>query len=398
MQLFTLRSPRGFGSHTAVAQTNLCSCSLAPSSDCQPCIGRRERQPVIQIGARKHGSVRMKLKPFAVCWSALPLLLATLPKGGTNAGCRTARTLPPILRFVADVLLPGGTTRFDYQSYDPATHRLFISHMGDGVLLVFDTARRQVVASLSGLPSCTGVRVVPALNRVFVSSPGLHAVAVYNSTTLQRIALIHGPRFPDGIAWCPFDTRIFVSDESGRAVWAIDAASCRILRRIPLAGEAGNSHFDARQRLIYTTDQSSNDLVAIDPVALKVTVRYPLKIGKGSHGWTIDEKHQLAYISCEDDAALLVVSLQTHRITASYRTASGPDVLRLDAARRWLFVACESGIVNIFQQIGDHLTTIGSVSAPGAHTVELDSQSGLLYLALKDVSGRPVLRILREVP
>ncbi|MDE2126478.1 MAG: YncE family protein [Armatimonadetes bacterium] len=322
----------------------------------------------------------------------LVFLLLSCPE----AGCARS-TAPPVLHMVADVPLPGATTRFDYQSYDPTAHRLYISHMGDGALIVFDTLTRQVVAVIRGLPSCTGVRAVPALGRVFVSSPGLHAVAVYNSQTLQRIALIHGPRFPDGIAWSPADDRVFVSDESGRAVWAIDAVHNRILRRIPLDGEAGNTHYDSRQHLVYTTNQTANALEAIDPVRLAVKATYPLAIGRGSHGWLIDEKHQLAYITCEDDASLLVFNLATHRIMASYRVGAGPDVLRMDANLHRLYVACESGVVNIFRQAGDHLAEIGSLTVPAAHTVELDPNTGLVYLALKDIHGHAVLRILREV-
>jgi len=33
--------------------------------------------------------------------------------------------------------IPGGATRFDYQSFDPSTNRLYLSHMGDGDVVVF---------------------------------------------------------------------------------------------------------------------------------------------------------------------------------------------------------------------------------------------------------------------
>jgi hypothetical protein len=39
---------------------------------------------------------------------------------------------PPALplRTITDVPLPGGATRFDYQSLDPLTHRLFVAILG----------------------------------------------------------------------------------------------------------------------------------------------------------------------------------------------------------------------------------------------------------------------------
>src|SRR5205823_3356779 len=40
-----------------------------------------------------------------------------------------------LLKTIADVPLPGGTTRFDYQSLDPSTGYLYLSHMGDGTVV-----------------------------------------------------------------------------------------------------------------------------------------------------------------------------------------------------------------------------------------------------------------------
>jgi hypothetical protein len=62
---------------------------------------------------------------------------------------------------VEDIQLPGGPSRFDYQSLDPLTGRLFISHMGDGKLVVFDIHRGQVLANLPGFPNATGVWLCP---------------------------------------------------------------------------------------------------------------------------------------------------------------------------------------------------------------------------------------------
>src|SRR5437879_13373212 len=70
---------------------------------------------------------------------------------------------PPVLNHVVDVPLPGRATRFDYQSLDPKTGRLYMSHMGDGHLVVFDTKTNKVIADLDGLPLVTGVLFVPDL-------------------------------------------------------------------------------------------------------------------------------------------------------------------------------------------------------------------------------------------
>src|SRR5215467_10258664 len=42
------------------------------------------------------------------------------------------------LQVLADVPLTGGTTRFDYQSFDSNSGRLYIAHLGADLMTVFD--------------------------------------------------------------------------------------------------------------------------------------------------------------------------------------------------------------------------------------------------------------------
>src|SRR5439155_24861894 len=60
------------------------------------------------------------------------------------------------LRVVSDVPLPGSASRFDYQSLEAVSGRLFISHMGVGQLVVFDVRAGKVIGDLDGFPTVTG--------------------------------------------------------------------------------------------------------------------------------------------------------------------------------------------------------------------------------------------------
>ncbi|MHB2019814.1 MAG: hypothetical protein ACYCW6_22970, partial [Candidatus Xenobia bacterium] len=94
-----------------------------------------------------------------------PLLLALL------LGCARAGGPQP-LRLVKDVALPGGATRFDYQSMDLLADRLYMSHMGDGDVVVFDLKGDKVLQVVPGTPRVTGILAVPELQRVFASAAG----------------------------------------------------------------------------------------------------------------------------------------------------------------------------------------------------------------------------------
>src|SRR5258708_31671382 len=129
-------------------------------------------------------------------------------------------TRPPTavapLRVVRDLPLPGRASRFDYQSLESTTGRLFISHMGAGRLVVFDVRAGRVIANLDGFPTVTGVLAVPAEHRVYASATGDHAVVVVKDSALVIVARVAGPRFPDGIAYAPAERRGVVSAGAGR--------------------------------------------------------------------------------------------------------------------------------------------------------------------------------------
>src|SRR5438045_5294732 len=126
-----------------------------------------------------------------------------------------ASTAEAPLRVVADVPLPGSASRFDYQSLEPASGRLFISHMGAGQLVVFDVRAGRVIGNLDGFPTVTGVLAVPGEHRAYASATGDHTVVVVDDSTFEIVARVPGPRCPQGIAYAPEERRVFVSGGSG---------------------------------------------------------------------------------------------------------------------------------------------------------------------------------------
>src|SRR2546423_10784511 len=150
-----------------------------------------------------------------------------------------ASTAEAPLRVVADVPLPGSASRFDYQSLEPASGRLFISHMGAGQLVVFDVRAGRVFGNLDGFPTVTGVLAAPAEHRAYASATGAHAVIVVDDSTLGIVARVPGPRFPDGIVYAPEERRGFGSDETGRRGLVVDTMTNTAVMQIDVARPAG---------------------------------------------------------------------------------------------------------------------------------------------------------------
>jgi DNA-binding beta-propeller fold protein YncE len=296
---------------------------------------------------------------------------------------------------VADMPLPGSASRFDYQSLEPASGRLFISHMGAGQLVVFDVRAGRVISTLDGFPTVTGVLAVPAEHRAYASAAGDHAVVVVDDSTLQVVGRVQGPRFPDGIAYAPAERLVYVSDESGRREFVIDAATNTIVARVELNGEAGNSQYDPGSHCVIVAVQTANQLAVIDPatativrrITLDQAVRYP-------HGVYIDAPHRLAFIAGQESATLGVLDLQTLELRQVLPIGSDPDVLAFDPTLGRLYVATESGVVAVFAERDGSLAQLGWYRAPGAHSVAVDPVTHRVYLPLANVSGHPVLRVL----
>jgi hypothetical protein len=150
------------------------------------------------------------------------------------------------LKKVADVALPGSASRFDYQSLDSTSGRLYISHMNANQLVVFDVNKREVVANLDGFPDVHGVWAVPELGRVYASVTGEHKLAIVEMSTMKTLAKAGPIKYPDGIAYAPGPKRVFVSDEHGDADAVFDANTNSFMTSIALGGGAGNTVYDPR--------------------------------------------------------------------------------------------------------------------------------------------------------
>jgi DNA-binding beta-propeller fold protein YncE len=298
------------------------------------------------------------------------------------------------LRVVADVTLPGGARRFDYQSIDEAARRLYITHMNDDHLVVFDLDSARVIANVGGVELPTGVWAVPQHHAIYVSAARRNEVAVIDDRTLKTIARVGGVVFPDGIAYAPAEEKVFVSDEHGNADVVIDARTNRKRSVIRLDGQAGNTHYDSVSHCVLVAVQTRNELVAIDPATEQVVQRYSLPGSDHPHGFTLDEVGRLAFVTSEESAILQVLDLRTMRVRATHKVGSDPDVLAWDPGWRRLYVASESGVLSVFVAEGADLRALGELELPHAHTVSVDPRTHQVYLPLQNLDGKPVLRIL----
>lgn len=301
---------------------------------------------------------------------------------------------------IADVQLPGAATRLDYQSLDARRHLLFVAHLGDGTVIVFNTTANRVVASIPNVSAAHGVLAVPEEQTVFASATGTNEVVAIDERSLRVSWRAPGGTYPDGIAYDPIGRHLFVSDERGGTETVIDTRSHRRIATIPLGGEAGNSQYDDVSHHIFVNVQTSGELVEIDPHDNAIVRRYSVAGSgcAGNHGLLVDARNRRAFVACEDSNSFLWIDMRDMRIVKTWSTGEAPDVLALDTKTHRLFVASESGIVSEFSD-GARVESLGQAYlAANAHSVAVDPGTQRVYFPLENRGGMPVLRIMKERP
>jgi YVTN family beta-propeller protein len=306
-----------------------------------------------------------------------------------------AQQLPADLHTVRDVQLPGDTSRFDYESLDPQTHRLYISHLGAGTIPVYDVQAGSIDGEIQDVPGVHGVLAIPELGRVYATATNANQVAVIDPQMLAVTATIPGGVYPDGMTWDPELGKLYVSDETGDTDTVIDTSSNQVVATVALGGEVGNSQYDPVARLIFVAVQSRNQVVTIDPQSDQVSGRYDTPGCDHPHGVQISPDRRLAFVACEGNAKLVVMDLQSMTLTESHDVGTVPDVLAFDAPRGVLLVAAESGPLTAFSETDTGLKLLAQRDVgPNAHAVAVDPDTGHLYVPLANFGGQPVLREL----
>lgn len=300
------------------------------------------------------------------------------------------------LAFVRDIPLPGGISRFDYQSLDARSGLLFIAHLGASHVVVFDTQTQQVRANIADIGHVHGILAIPALKRVYASATGTNEIVAIDENMLLPIARMPGGRYPDGLSYSPEAHELFVSDEFGHTLTIIDTNTNRLLSTLDLGGEVGNNQYDPVTHHVFANVQTLGQFVEIDPVSRRIVQRYALSHCDSNHGLLIEPDKRLAFIACEDNARLLVWNMRRMRVIQDVSVGEVPDVLAYDTEPGHLYVASESGVVSVFRvtAAGVSKEGEGQVSAK-AHSIAVDPRTHLVYLPLENVDGHPVLRIMK---
>ena len=166
-----------------------------------------------------------------------------------------------------------GDTKWDYLSFEPISHHLFITH-GDRVE-VYDTLEKKVIGAIPNTLGVHGVALAPELDRSYTSNGLSSTVTTFELSSLHVLGTLPTEKKPDAIIFDPATRRVFVANGNSGTLTVIDALTNRVVGTVTIGGKLEFQAVDGKGRL-FVNVEDRNALVVVDTAKLTVTANYDM--------------------------------------------------------------------------------------------------------------------------
>ena len=297
----------------------------------------------------------------------------------------SAESVQPHYAFV-DSLPLSGSTHWDYLSFDPTSHRLFITR-GDSVD-VLNLDSKKITGTIPNLNGVHGVALATDLGKGFVTEGKANRVTVFDLATLKPVATVPTGSKPDAILYDDATQRIFAANGESGDLTAIDVKTNAVLGTIKLNG---NPEFVAAngKGQLYVNLEDKAQIAVVDSKNLKTIAHYKLSPGcEGPTGLAIDKIHNRLFSACANKV-MIVVDAATGRIIDTLPIGQHSDAATYDTGTGLAFSSNGDGTITaIGLSENGHYKVVQTVQTkPSARTMALDPTTHDLYLAAAETDG-----------
>ncbi len=298
-------------------------------------------------------------------WAILPLTAAATPAYTLEA------TIPL-----------GPPDRWDYVTYDAASHRVLIAHGTETT--VVDANSHTVVGRLSPLDGAHGQVATPD-GHVFADSGKSGTVTVFDGASFKPLRTVPAGQDADGMVYDAASQRVSVMNGDPGTATLLDPTTKTPATTVALGGSPESAVSDGKGAL-FINIADKGELVEVKGGS--VVARWNLPGCTSPHGLAIDPKRELLFSSCRN-AKLLVVDGNTGTIRQTFDIGRGTDTAAFDPGRERAFSSNSDGTLSVFQEHDGAVTKLDDVAtAPGARTMAVDPSSGRLFLVTAEVQDR----------
>ena len=281
----------------------------------------------------------------------------------------------------------GGDGGWDYLTFDPARHRLFIARSTR--VMVVDVASGQLSAEIVNTPGVHGVALVPDAGQGYASNGRESTVTVFDLKDLHEIARIKVGDTPDAIVYDPFSKRIFTFNAKSKDATAIDVATGKVAGAIPLGGKPEFSVSDGKGHM-YVNNEDKSEIVEFDPQALKETHRWKLTGCESPSGLAMDRTNRRLFAGC-DNKKMAVVNADTGAVITTLAIGGGVDANAFDPETMLAFSSNGEGDLTVAHEDSPNkFTVVETVSTEkGARTMALDPETHKVYVVTAKFGPAP---------
>lgn len=283
----------------------------------------------------------------------------------------------------------GGAGGWDYLTFDPATHRLFISRATR--VEVLDTQSGQVVGTIADTPGVHGIALASDLHRGFTSNGKGDSITVFDLDTLKTLQEVKIPAHnPDSILYEPLGKHVFTFNGKSKDVTVLDATTLAVLATIAVPDKPEFAVDDRAGQIFVNIETEPGQMVVIDSRKLAVKATWPLTGCNSPSGLAIDRAHHRLFSVC-DGKVMAVTNAEDGSNVARVPIGEGPDAAAFDEKRNLVLSSNGEGtLTRVREESPDRYRVVDTVKTQrGARTMALDPASGKVYLVTADFTAAP---------
>ena len=287
-----------------------------------------------------------------------------------------------------DSVAIGGDGGWDCATFDPGSHRLFVTH-GTHVVVV-DSRRDSVVGDIPNTPGVHAVALAPERGLGWTSNGRDSSVTVFDLATLEIRARVQlSERNPDAIVYDAASGRVFVFNAGSGSVTCLDAGTNAIVATLALGGNPEFAVVDGEGGLFVNIENRS-EVVRLDTRKLQVVSRWPLAPGEEPTGIALDRAHHRVFAACAN-RTLVMLDGATGKVLATAAIGERVDGAAFDPKSGSVLTSNGEGTLSVYREVDppalrlvEHATT-----ERGARTLALDETSGRVYLPTANFGPAP---------
>jgi hypothetical protein len=274
----------------------------------------------------------------------------------------------------------GGEGRWDYATFDPTTHLLYVTRQVH--TQVIDPATGKVVADIAPQARSHGVAIATDANRGFISDGEGADIQVFDPKTNAVLGKIAAADDADGIIYDPGSDRVLVAcgDSAKLLVFPpnIDLANGKP-DSVDLAGKPEFLAADGKGKA-YVNINDKSEIAVVDLKSLTVTNRWPIAPGTNANGLAIDPAKGRLFIGCRNQK-MIVMSTDDGKILADLPIGRGNDACCFNPTTSEAFASCGDGTVTMVKETAPNTFEATKITTkPGARTMAVDPATHTLYL------------------